>query len=224
MITIKPAPSAIDKELLERLAGIESAEIGHLRYWGVMQPRLRPIIPGRRVAGTAVTLAVPSLDSSMIPHALGLARPGDILVIDRLGDRTHACLGGVVALAAKLAGVVAMIVDGFVTDFSEIRDVGLPIWCRGEAALMTKLLAIGGAINIPVSCGGAAVLPGDAILADDSGVCVLPADEIEPTISAVLAGRVRREPNLRRIQAGEKLGLVNGVSARINAALGVDKR
>lgn len=219
MFKIKPMPAPVDPGLLDRLRGLDLADLGHIRHWGFVDPALKPVSPGARVVGTAVTVVAPALDSSIIPHALGLVRPGDVLIVDRLGDERHACLGGVVALAAKTAGAAGIVVDGFVSDVQEIRRHGLPIWCRGDAALMSKLLVVGGAMNIPVSCGGVAVTPGDAVIADDAGICILPADEIEEMEAAILEAQRRRPERIERIRSGEKLGRVNGISARIEAAL-----
>jgi 4-hydroxy-4-methyl-2-oxoglutarate aldolase len=219
MIKINSMPSPVDPALLARLAEADTNDIGHLRYWGVMAPQLRPISEGMRTVGTCVTVIAPALDSSMIPHVLGMTRPGDVLVIDRLGDERHACLGSVVALAAQLSGVSGIIIDGYATDFPELRELNLPIWCRGEAAAMSKLLGIAGAINVPVCCGGVAVTPGDVVLADRFGICVMPADEVAATIAAVSEAKQKRPERLRRVKSGEKLGAVNGVSAKIEARL-----
>jgi 4-hydroxy-4-methyl-2-oxoglutarate aldolase len=223
MIKINPMPPPVDPALLAQLAEADANDIGHLRFWGVMAPRLRPISDGMRVIGTCVTVIAPALDSAMIPHVLGMTRPGDVLVIDRLGDDHHACLGGVVALAAQISGVSGIIIDGYATDFAELRALNLPIWCRGEAAAMSKLLGLAGAINVPVCCGGVAVTPGDAVLADRSGICILPSQEIAATVAAVSQARQRRPDRLRRIKSGEKLGVVNGVSAKIETQLKTQK-
>jgi len=219
MLKINPMPHQIDGELVRRLSDVDTATIGHFRYWGFVDPALRPVIRGRRIAGTAVTVAVPADDSCILQYALGMVRPGDFLVIDKLGDVRNACLGGIVAYAAKMAGVVGIALDGVACDFDQIRDCDLPVWCRGESALTDKLLAIGGAINIPVSCGGVAVTPGDAILADTGGILVLAPDEIEETIKAAMP-RQNREPSLReRVRAGEKFGDITGSTKKIHVAL-----
>ena len=103
----------------------------------------------KRVAGTAVTLAIPGQDSTLLHHALGLLRPGDILVVDRLGDDKHACWGGGVTVAAKAAGAVAGIVDGPCTDLTEIEDSDFPLWCRGMSPITTRLYNLGGTLNLP---------------------------------------------------------------------------
>jgi 4-hydroxy-4-methyl-2-oxoglutarate aldolase len=217
MIKINPSSAQIDADSIRALASIDTNEIGHKRFWGVMSPTLRPVIPGRRAAGTAVTLAIPAFDSALIPYVLSMVRPGDFLVIDRLGDERHSCLGGTVTLAAKIAGVAGIVVDGYATDFEEIIENGVPVWCKGAAALTTKLLGIGGAINVPVSCGGVAVNPGDAVIADESGICILRPDEVQDVILASRAKPAR--DRAERLRAGEKLADLNGCKARVDAVL-----
>lgn len=219
MLKIKEMPNQVDAGLLERLVEVDTATIGHFRWWGFVDPALRPLIRDRRVAGTAVTAAIPADDSSLIQYVLGMVRPGDFLVIDKLGDTRHACMGGVLALAAKVAGVVGIVLDGVACDFEEIRKCDLPLWCRGETALTDKILAAAGAINVPVTCGGVAINPGDAVLADTGGVVVLPPDEVEETIKIAMPMQ-KREPLLRkRILAGEKVGDIIGTTQKVNAAL-----
>ena len=172
--TIRDMPAQVDAESLALLAQVETATVGHWRHLGFMHRGIQSLLRGRRVVGTAVTLAIPGPDSTLLHHAVGLLRPGDILVVDRLGDDRHACWGGAVTLAAKAAGAAAGIVDGPCTDLAEIEASAFPVWARGIAPITTRLYDLGGYLNVPVSCGGAVVMPGDAVLADDSGVLVLP--------------------------------------------------
>ena len=219
MLQVKPMPAQIAPERLARLAEIDPATVGHFRDWGFIDPEIRPVIPARRVVGTAVTVVAPPLDLSMVSYALGLVRPGDVLVIDRLGDARHVCMGGVVALAAKQAGVAAIIIDGVACDFAEIRQYDLPVWCRGEAVLVGKPLAVAGAMNIPASCGGVAVLPGYAVLADTGGVFIFPPEEIEEIVETSLPMQAREPVTLQRLRAGEKLPAISGSKAKVDAAL-----
>ena len=218
MIRINPMPAAIEPPLLEKLTQIDPVTIGHFREWGFLDPAIRPVISGRRIVGTAITVITAALDTSMIPYAIGLARPGDVLVIDRLGDMRHACMGGVVALAAKMAGMAGVIIDGLACDFQEFVQYDLPVWCRGEAALTGKSLATDGALNVPVSCGGVAVLPGDAVLADSGGVFFCSRSEIDEIYETALPMQQREPKILERLRAGEKLGAISGSATRIEAA------
>jgi 4-hydroxy-4-methyl-2-oxoglutarate aldolase len=213
--TLAPMPAQVDAAQLARLAEVETATVGHFRHDGFMDPALRAVLPERRVAGTAVTVRIPGPDSALLHHALGLVRPGDFLVIDRCGDRRHACWGGVVTFNAKHAGVVGAVVDGYATDFEEVRRRDFPLWCLGPSPITTKILGLGGALNLPVSCGGVTVRPGDAVLADESGILVLDPAEIDAVADEALARQAREPEVLRRIEAGEKLGAISGATAKV---------
>ena len=118
---IGPVPPQVDPALIEGFGKVEIATIGHFRHRGFLRGDLRPLapLPGL-IAGTAITVAIPGTDSTMLHHAMSVVRPGDVVVIDRLGDTRHACLGGGVAYAAKMAGAVAVVLDGPCTDPDEI--------------------------------------------------------------------------------------------------------
>jgi 4-hydroxy-4-methyl-2-oxoglutarate aldolase len=216
---INPMPAQISPELVAKLMKVETATVGHSRHWGFMDRGIQPLLRSKRVAGTAVTLAIPGPDSTLLHHALGLLRPGDILVIDRLGDDRHACWGGGVTIAAKAAGAVAGIVDGPCTDLTEIEDSDFPMWCRGMAPITTRLYNLGGMLNLPISCGGTVVQAGDAILADESGVLVLPAAEADAVAEAAIARQARGERNQDRVRGGEKLGDLSGATKMVQDSM-----
>ena len=214
-----PMPAQLPADPLEKLAKVETATVGHWRHWGFMDRGIQPLLKSKRIAGTAVTLAIPGPDSTLLHHALGLLRPGDILVVDRLGDDRHACWGGGVTVAAKAAGAVAGIVDGPCTDQLEIEQSDFPLWCRGLAPITTRLYNLGGILSGLIACGGVPVQPGDAILADESGVLVLPPDEVESVATAAIARQERGEANQERVRGGAKLGDLSGASRMVAEAL-----
>src|SRR5579872_5736648 len=216
---IEPMPAQISTEVITLLEQTETATVGHWRHWGFCDRRIQPLLRGRRVAGTAVTVAIPGPDSTLLHHALGLIRPGDVLVVDRLGDDRHACWGGGVTIAAKAAGAAAGIVDGPCTDLTEIQTSDFPMWCRGLSPITTRLYNLGGTLNLPVSCGGVTVRAGDVILADESGVLVLPASEAEAIADAALERQQRGERTQARVAAGEKLGDISGATKMVLDAL-----
>ncbi|TSD90215.1 RraA family protein [Mycobacterium sp. KBS0706] len=216
---IAPMPQQISPALVEKLRRVETATIGHSQHWGFMDRGIQPLLRGKRIAGAAVTLAIPGQDSTLLHHTLGLLRPGDILVVDRLGDDKHACWGGGVTIAAKAAGAVGGIVDGPCTDLAEIEDSDFPMWCRGMSPITTRLYNLGGTLNLPVSCGNVPVRAGDVILADESGVLVLPADQAEAIADAALVRQERGERSQERVKAGEKLGDISGASRMVLEAL-----
>lgn len=217
---VRDMPPPVPREALAMLARVETATIGHWRHLGFMHRGIQPLLRGHRVTGTAITLAIPGPDSTLLHHALGLLRPGDVLVVDRLGDDRHACWGGAVTLAAKAAGAVAGIVDGPCTDLAEIEQSAFPVWARGIAPITTRLYDLGGYLNVPVSCGGAVVQPGDAVLADDSGVLVLPPGEVPAVVTEALARQARGAERERAVGDGARLGDLTGASDKVRARLG----
>lgn len=222
MYKMNPLPPQISRPLLDRLATLETATIGHTHLFGFASPEIQPVVPGNVAVGTAVTLALPGADSTLLHDIVGRLRPGDFLVIDRLGDTRHACFGGGVANAAKTCGFAGVAVDGPHTDTAEIVDHGFPTWSRGASSITTRLYDIGGGFNIPVSCGGAAVLPGYAVLADDSGVLFVAPEDLAEVIAVAEAKTKRGEDVQARVTSGEKLGALSGASAKVAAKCGSD--
>lgn len=217
-------PDQIPAKEIAELQRVETATVGHVRHHGFMDVGMRPLIANRRIAGTAVTISLPGPDATLLHHIMPMLRAGDVLVIERCGDTRHACWGGVINQAAAKIGLSGVIVDGAITDPHEMSDQGVPIWHRCISAVTTKPVAIGGLFNVPISCGGVAVLPGDAILADDSGVLVLRHAEVVEVARAGLA-RQQREPIIvKRILSGEAVGEVSGASSRFRSATGISER
>lgn len=207
-------------EIIEQLRGIPPATVGHMQDFGFMDGSLRPI--GRRgftVCGPALTLKVMAIDSAIMHHAIGLAQPGDVLVIDRNGDNKHACWGEMTSLAAKVRGVAAAIIDGPVTDVVEIEDMEFLVFSRGISPITTRSLAMSGEINSVVQCAGVSVAPGDIVLADDNGVLVIPPAMVPEIIERCLPRFQREAVTRRRILAGEALGDISGANERIVEAL-----
>ena len=204
MYVLNPLPKQVDPELISLLVQAEPAVIGHFRYTGFMAPAIKAHFQDRRIAGTAITAVAPGMDGAMVHYAVGQARPGDIIVIDRCGDESIATIGGAVAYAARKAGVAGIIVDGLVTDLGELRQYGVPVWSRGTSAVTVKTLGLGGEFCTPISCGGVGVAPGDAILADENGVLVLPAADIRESVQRALKMSADEKKTLARLDAGEK--------------------
>lgn len=202
---IEDMPPQLPAEAMAQLARVEAATIGHYLHDRFMAPALKPVIEGRRIAGTAVTLSIPGPDSTLLYYAMDRLRPGDVLVIDRAGDNRHACWGGFMAAVARLREVAGVVIDGQVTDPVEIRAQDVPTWARGVSPITTKLLNLGGAFNLPVSCGGMAVNPGDAVLADDCGITVLPPAEVAGATKVALADQADEGEWLEKLKAGKML-------------------
>ncbi|WP_194726244.1 RraA family protein [Noviherbaspirillum malthae] len=206
-------PAPIEPALRDRLLEVETATVGHFRHWGFMPPEIRSLSAGKRVVGTAVTLALPAQDSTALHHVLGQLKPGHIVVIDRLGDHKHACWGGGVTRAASVAGASAVVIDGPCTDPYEIEEHKFPVWSRGVSPITTRIYGLGGMVNMPVSCGGVVVNPGDIVICDENGVLVLPPCDVEETAVMALEKQARGQTNLERLAHGEKLGDLSGANA-----------
>ena len=219
MYVLNALPKSIDPDLLALLVQAEPAVIGHFRYTGFVSPAIKAHFQDRRVAGTAVTVCAPGMDGAMVHYAVGQARPGDFLVIDRCGDESIAALGGAVAYAARAAGVLGIIVDGLVTDLGELRQYGVLVWSRGTSAVTVKTLGLGGEFCGHVSCGGVGVVPGDAILADENGILVLPAADIQASATRALQMMRDEKTTLARIDAGEKYPDIMGSTQVIEKAI-----
>ena len=219
MFQLNALPSKLAPALVQKLVRAEPATIGHFRDWGFMDPAIRAMQSDVRIAGPAVTVHQPGIDGTIIGYALGKLRPGDVLVVDRCGDVRHACFGGVVAYAAKAAGVAGVIIDGVVADIGEIRRYGVPVWCRGLSAITTKRIGHGGTFCAPVSCGGVAVRPGDVIIADECGVVVLDPADAEAAADRAIAMQDGEVKTRARLDAGEKLPDISGATKVMEDAL-----
>ena len=202
---IEPLPAQLSPERAARLARVEAATLGHYLHAGFVDLGIRPLLGDARVAGAAVTVQIAGADSTLLYHAMDRVRPGDLLVIDRAGDRTHACWGGFMAAVAKIRGLAGVIIDGAVTDPAAIIAAGVPTWARQTSAITTKLLNLGGGFNVPVSIGGVAVTPGDAVLADDCGVVVIPQARIDRLTEIALKDQEEEGGWIERLQKGERL-------------------
>ncbi len=219
MFTLNPLPPQISPALVQKLVSAEPATIGHFRDWGFMDPGIRAMQSDRRIAGTAVTVHQPGVDGTIVGYALGQIRPGDVLVIDRCGDMRHAGFGGLVCYAAKVAKIAGVIVDGVVTDIGEIRQYGVPVWCRGLSAVTAKRIGLAGTFCMPISCGGVAVRPGDVIIADECGVVVLDPTDAEAAADKAIGMQEAEAKSRARLDAGEKLPDISGATKVLEEAM-----
>jgi 4-hydroxy-4-methyl-2-oxoglutarate aldolase len=183
MFQVNPMPAPIDADLIARLSATSAGTFGHVMDEGFMDSGILCQTPESRIVGTAVTVRVTVPDSSIAHYALKFLRAGDILVIDRGPDQHVACWGTMTALSASKIGVRGVVIDGAGHDITGSNRIGFPTWCRRVTPMTTKYRALGGALNVPISCGGVSVHPGDAILADANGVLVLPRARIDAALA-----------------------------------------
>lgn len=219
MFIVKPMPAQIDAGLIALLERVETATVGHFKHSGFIDRDIRAVLPGKRVAGTAVTIRIPHADSTLLHYLTAHVRPGDIVMIDRCHDLKHACWGGVITHCMKNAGVKAGVIDGPATDFSEIHKVDMPMWCRGPSPITTKILGLEGALNVPVSVGGQTVHPGDAVLCDESGVLVLSPAEAKAVAEKAIGMQENELVLLERLRKGEKLPDISGATKFVESKM-----
>jgi regulator of RNase E activity RraA len=210
MFAVNRMPDQLTPEATDLLLGVEPVKIGHFKTGGIMDHQMIPLFPRRHAVGTAVTLRMPGADGTMLPLVMGMLRRGDFLVIDRAGDMRHAAWGAGFAYAARLIGVAGVAIDGLVCDINPLRDLGVPTWHRGVSALTTQRLGEAGEINVPVTCGGITVNPGDAVAADENGIVVMPPAEVADLAAKAAAAKAGEPRTRRRLDAGEKLSDIRG--------------
>jgi 4-hydroxy-4-methyl-2-oxoglutarate aldolase len=199
-----------DPKIVEALRTIEPATLGHVLFFGFMDPAIRPVFRRVSVVGPAVTVRAPGPDGTAVHYALGLIQPGDVLVIDRGGDASYACFGEMTAREAKKRGAAGVIVDGLVTDILQMEEIGVPTYARGASARTGRVLGLGGEINTPVTCGGVSVRPGDLILADDNGILVIPVEEAARAVEVGLQREARSVQVRAWIEEGRAIADFSG--------------
>lgn len=169
---------------------------------GTMDSGIKPIDPKSRMLGRAVTVQCYPGDNLALHQGIYAAEPGDVLILDCHGYTEAGHFGDIMALACQVRGIAGVVIDGSCRDSEDIKELGLPVFVRGFNPSGTVKASLG-KVNVPVTCGGVRVNPGDMVLGDCDGVVVVPREKEDQVFEKAQSKFAKEEKLVEELKAGK---------------------
>lgn len=195
----------MNSDVISRLAKLPTGNLSDaMGKKGSMDCGIKPVFPQARMGGPAVTVRGVPGDNLAAHLGLDQAPAGSVLVIDVRGFSHAGLFGEIMALAAQKKGLAGVVIDGGCRDRLGITELGFPVFSRAINPGGTVKETLG-EVNVPISCGGQTVNPGDILVGDADGVVVIPKDSAESVLEKAEAINANEEKVMERLRSGETL-------------------
>ena len=204
----------IETSILKKIAGFPTTILSDcLKRMNTMQARIKPVFTPVKIVGQAITVQA-MVGCNVASHkAIYMAKKGDIIVFDARGHIDTAVWGGVQTIAAKKRGIGGVVIDGAVRDIGDIKKLRFPVFCKGVTPAGPHK-GWPDNINVPISCGGCPVIPGDIIIGDEDGVVVVPRGRAGEIIVLAHATVKKEREWMKKIAQGMQTPQILGLDRR----------